>query len=249
MSTISAIIITKNEEELIADCLDSVSFCHEVVVIDSGSTDRTLEIAKRMNAKVFTYGTNSYADMRNYGLKKAKSKWILYIDADERVTSELKDNILQTISQEKNSIACYLIQRKNFYLGNNEWPQIEKLERLFRKNMLVEWYGELHESPKIKGETEDIGGFLYHYTHRNLTAMLRKTIVWSKTEAELRLKANHPKMVWWRFPRVMITSFYNSYFTQKGWKAGTIGIIESMYQAFSTFITYARLWEMQQKQK
>ena len=79
--------------------------------------------------------------------------------------------------------------------------------------------------------------------------MLDKTIEWSKVEAETRFQMNHPKMTWWRFPRVMITAFLDSYFRQGGYKIGVAGLIESVYQAFSIFVTYARLWELQQKKK
>jgi len=79
--------------------------------------------------------------------------------------------------------------------------------------------------------------------------MLEKTISWSEVEAQLRYDSSHPKMTWWRFPRVMFRAFADSYIRQKGWKAGTAGVVESMYQSFSMFITYARLWEMQQGKK
>ena len=132
-------------------------------------------------------------------------------------------------------------------MGNHEWPYIEKLERLFRKDSLKGWKGKLHESPIIDGAIGDLDGFLLHYSHRNLSEMLKKTIEWSKIEAELRFKANHPKVTWWRIPRVMITAFFDSYIKQEGWKVGAIGLIESLYQSFSMFITYATLWEMQEK--
>ena len=145
--------------------------------------------------------------------------------------------------------SAYRIQRKNFYFGNNEWPYIEKLERLFKKSALEEWYGELHESPRIKGTVGTLEGFLLHYTRQSITAMVNKTIKWSEIEAELRFNNNHPQMSWWRFLRVMITAFYDSYIRQKGYTAGTAGLVESMYQSYSMFITYARLWEMQNKGK
>lgn len=247
MTKISAIILTKNAEDLIADCIDSISFCHEVIVVDDGSTDRTPDIAKHLGAHVFTLIARSFSERRNYGLKKAKGKWVLYIDADERISSELKANILALIEKEKAPFSAYKLQRKNFYLGNHEWPYIEQLERLFKKTALQEWSGELHETAMVKGEIGQAEGFLFHYTHQDLTSMVAKTIQWSKIEAELRLKANHPKMTWWRFYRVMLTAFYDSYIRQKGYQVGTAGLIESMYQSFSMFITYARLWEMQNK--
>lgn len=245
MSNISAVILTKNEEMMIADCIDSVSFCNEIVVIDSGSTDNTSEIAKNMGAVVYLTTEPDFAKKRNYGLKKAKGPWVLYVDADERVEKDLQAEINKVIAQ-KNTESAYRLKRKNFYLGNNEWPKIEKLERLFKKTALKEWKGELHETPVVEGAIGELEGFLLHFTHRELSTMLAKTIEWSGVEANLRYNANHPKMTWWRFPRVMITTFYDWYIVQKGWKVGAAGLIESIYQSFSIFITYARLWELQQ---
>lgn len=247
---ISGIIIAKNAEDLIVDCLESISFCDEIIVVDSGSEDRTVDLAKKSIAKVFVHKSNNFSELRNFGLEKAKGEWVLYIDTDEVVSGELKRNIKNQISniKEENK-AAYKIKRKNFYLGNHEWPKIEKLERLFQKNALKGWYGELHESPRVDGEIGELDGFLFHYTHCDLTSMLNKTIEWSKVEAELRLKFKHPVMTWWRFPRVMLSAFFDSYIKQGGWKIGTAGLIESIYQSFSVFITYARLWELQQKKR
>jgi hypothetical protein len=258
MSKISAIILTKNEEGMIADCIDSLSFCDEILLIDNSSTDRTIDIAERMGAKVYQSDAVSFAERRNYGLKKAKHEWIMYVDADERLDGELQCNVKCQISNVKcqmdhihntSDAVAFRVNRKNFYLGNHEWPKIEKLERLFKKDHLKEWYGDLHETARIAGEIGDLDGFLLHYTHRDLTSMLQKTITWSAIEAQLRYDSGHPKMTWWRFPRVMFTAFYDSYVKQEGYKVGVAGLVESMYQAFSMFITYARLWEKQQSKK
>lgn len=247
MSKISAIILTKNSENLIADCIDSISFCDEIIVIDNGSTDRTVELASHLGAKVYKSNLVSFSEKRNLGLKKAKYKWIFYIDDDERASKELKKSIIEVVKEDKAGIGSYKMQRKNFYLGNHEWPQIEMHERLFTKKTLKKWTGALHETPEVVGQVAELDGYLMHYTHRDLSSMLDKTIEWSKTEAELRMRANHPKMSSWRFFRVMLTAFYDSYIKQKGYKAGTAGLIESIYQSFSIFVTYARLWELQRK--
>lgn len=267
MSKISAIILTKNSENLIADCVESVKFCDEIVIIDDNSSDRTVELATRLGARVETLSSKhlgggrlersgshdspeveiDFAEKRNLGHKIAKNKWILYIDSDERVSKELKESILEVVNDRQPEYPAYKILRKNYYFGNHEWPYIEKPERLFNKTALLEWRGKLHETPVIKGKFGELNGFLLHYTHTDLSSMVNKTIAWSKIEAELRLKAQHPPVVWWRFPRVMLTAFYDSYIRKKGYKAGTAGLIESIYQSFSIFLTYARLWEMQQK--
>lgn len=248
MSKVSAIIITHNSESLVANAMDSVRFCDEVIIIDNNSTDRTVELTKMLGAKVYEIDSGDFSEKRNYGLKKAKSKWVLYIDDDERVTPELRENIKEVTDKRIAEYSAYKIKRKNFYLGNHEWPSIEEHLRLFNKNKLKEWKGKLHETPIVEGKISVLDGFLLHYTHRNLTEMVEKTTEWSRIEAELRYKSNHPKMTWWRFFRVMLTAFHDSYFKQKGYKAGVAGLVESMYQSFSMFITYARLWELQNKE-
>lgn len=243
---ISAIVIAKNEEDMIADCLDSLSFCDEIIVVNNLSVDHTVEIAKRMNAKVFDCDSDSFSSLRDFGLKKASGDFVLYVDADERIDKELRIEI-DNVIKNSNPLPAYAVIRKNFYLGNHEWPKMEKMERLFLKDKLKGWKGQLHESPVIQGKVGELGGFLLHYTHRNLSQMLKKTIEWSKVEAKLRYDAGHPKMSWWRFPRVMMSTFFDYYIVQRGYKIGTAGLIESMYQSFSIFVTYARLWEMQNR--
>jgi glycosyltransferase involved in cell wall biosynthesis len=245
MNKTSAIIIAKDSENIIADCLDSLSFCDEIIVIDNNSKDRTSEIAKMMGAKIRKAENKDFSELRNIGLKEARFDWVLYVDADERISKELELSIKEVVLDKDTEISAYKIKRKNFYFGSVEWPYVESIERLFRKNSLKKWSGKLHESPIVDGKVGELDGYLLHFTHRDLSSMLNKTIEWSETEAALRLNASHPKMSWWRFPRVMLTAFFNSYVRQKGYKAGTAGLIESLYQSFSMFITYARLWEMQ----
>lgn len=250
MKKLTAIVLTKNSENLLADCIDSVKeLTEEIIIIDDNSTDRTVDIAKHLGAHVENSKTtsNNFAEKRNIGLKKAKSKWILYIDDDERLTPELAQSIRSVIELKNPEYQAYKIHRKNYYLGKNVWPSTETLERLFEKTSLKGWSGPVHETPQVDGKIGQLEGFLNHYTHRDLASMVNKTIQWSKIEAELRFKSNHPPVVWWRFPRVMLTGFFDSYIRQKGYKAGTVGLLESIYQSFSMFITYARLWEMQQK--
>lgn len=243
---LSVVIIAKNAEKQIGKAINSSKFADEIIIVDNGSTDKTIQISKDLGAKVVECESSSFSELRNYGLSKTLGDWIFYLDSDEVISEELKKNILGNISVEKDGeVGAYKIKRKNYYFGNNAWPKIEKLERLLRKSLTEKWHGDLHETPIVKGKIEEIDGYLLHYAHQDLTSMLEKTIEWSKIEADLRLKANHPKITWWRFPRVMLSAFFDSYIKQGGWKVGTVGLIEGIYQSFSMFITYARLWEMQ----
>lgn len=243
-TTVSAIIIAKNEEERIAKCLKSVAFAEERIVVDNGSTDKTIRIARNAGAKIITSEEKDFSNLRELGLREATGTWVLYIDADEEVGESLQKEIQHVIRS--NSTAGYVIRRDTYFLGHH-WPYQDKVERLFLRNALRGWHGTLHETPLYVGSIGTLNNPIVHRTHRTLEEMVAKTNEWSALEAKLRLDANHPSVVWWRLLRVMITGFYRSFFAQGGWRAGTVGWIESIYQGFSMFITYAKLWEMQQK--
>lgn len=240
---ISAIIIARNEERDISDCLKSLKFVPEIIVIDNGSKDQTVRIAESMGAKVIIQKGLDFSYLRNLGREKAHHEWLLYIDADERVTDELSSEIKKAISIKSSYKAFYLV-RRNYYLGAR-WPKNEKMIRLMRKDYLIGWQGSLHESPQITGKTGLLNSYLMHFTHDNLSDMVTKTNEWSDIEAQLRYKNNHPRMTTLRFIRVMVLAFYHSFIRDLGWQAGTKGLIESIYQSFSLFITYAKLWEKQ----
>lgn len=242
--TLSAIVIAKNEEKRIGTCIDSLSFADEIIVADNGSSDETVRIAAKKGAVVKSYQASDFATLRNEAAKAVSGRWILYIDADEKVSQTLASNITEAILS--TNITGYELYRKNYYLGKL-WPTGEWKLRLFRKNAFKRWYGALHESPVVEGNIRKIEGDLLHDTHRTLAEMVAKTNEWSEIEAKLRLETKHPPITWWRIFRVIFTAFWDSYINQGGWKVGTVGIIESMYQGFSMFITYAKLWELQQK--
>ena len=245
---LSAVLIVKNEEKNIKKCLETLGFCDEIIVVDDGSEDSTIKIAKEFTEKVFKNENRSkgYVEaVRKFGISKATGEWILIIDADERVTPALAVEIKKKITN--NHFSAFTLTRKNYYLGNHPWPVTEKIQRVFKTEEIRDWDWKLHESPPVKGEVGNLEGVLIHYTHSDLASMLNKTIQWSDVEAKARFESGHPKMSWWRFPRVMLTAFFNYYVLQSGWRIGTAGLIESFYQSFSAFVTYAKLWELQMK--
>lgn len=249
---LSVIILAKDVEALIEECLESVKWADEVVLVDSGSTDKTMEIGKKFGAKVISVfkGKIDFSRWRNEGLKEARGDWILYLDADERVTPELKKEIKETIKKGKGT--AFAIPRRNFYLGKEvrfggAWPDYVK--RLFKKSKLKKWEGRLHEEPVFEGELMHLKEPMIHLTHRDLSSMVEKTRQWSKIEADLLYQTKHPPVTWWRIIRIMLSEFWLRGIRQQGWRDGTVGWIEIVYQMFSRFITYARLWEMQVKKK
>lgn len=243
---ISVIIITKNEEEVIEECIVSIKpLADEIIVIDD-SSDKTPEIAEKLGAKVVKNSFKDFSDQRNKALEIARYDWLFYIDADERATPEFIKEAREKIKGGPENIAGYFIRRKTFYFGK-DWGFTDKVERIFRKSKILGWKGVVHETASVDGKMDIIEEPIFHFTHRNLSQMLEKTNKWSEYEAKLRFDANHPKMNILRFVRVIATGFLKSYFKEKGYKNGTAGMIEAIYQGYSMFITYSKLWEMQRK--
>jgi glycosyltransferase involved in cell wall biosynthesis len=253
--TLTVVIIAKNNERIIAECIKSARGFDKIILVDSGSVDRTCQIAKKLGAQViYAPGQKlEFARWRNIGLKNVKSDWVFYLDTDERMTRELTAEIKQVIGrdigEEQKSVA-YKIPRRNFYLGQEmhyggAWPDYVK--RLFLKKSLKGWQRDLHEDPIIDGDLGRLKNPLIHVSHRDLSSSMEKTRRWSEIEARLLLEANHPPVVWWRFFRIMLTEFWLRAVRLQGWRDGTPGWIEIIFQMFSRFITYARLWEMQNK--
>lgn len=245
MKKLSVIILTKNVESEILAAIKSVSFADEVIVVDTGSTDNTLQIAKKMGAKIVHSTGDSFSKWRNDGAKEAGGEWLLYLDSDERIPVKLAEEIVRTISNP--DFSAYTISRYEVFLGKHleHWGDPRVL-RLMAKKSLKKWTGKLHEQPMIDGAIGNLKNQMIHLSHKNIDEKMPNTQNWSIAEATLLLNAGHPPMVWWRFIRVMFTEFWYRAIKQGLWRDGTEGWIEIIYQMFSKFITYERLWEMQQ---
>ena len=246
MLTAIIFIFWPEEESLVESCLQSVAFADEVIVIDNGATPKTLEIIKKYTDKVYKTDSTNFAYRHNLGKEKASGDWIFYIDADERLDKRLAEEIAGI----KNDFDAYQIFRVNYFLGKevkfgDRVPDF--VTRLFKKEKLQGWTGEIHESSIVDGKIGKLQFPLYHLTHRDIFSMIQKTINFSEHEAKLRLETNHPPVVGWRLLRVFLTEFFNRMVKYQGWRQGTEGWIDGIFQAFSLFIVYARLWEMQQR--
>lgn len=244
---LSVIIIAKNEEGRIKACLESVKWADQIIVLDNGSTDRTLDIARQYTKEVFTYQDLDFSSLRNKGMEKVKRDWVLYVDSDERVLNPLKIEIFQLISSDKYS--AFAISRKNIIFGqevrygpySKDW-----VIRMIKKSDFEEWVGKVHEYPKFKGRLGYSKNSLLHLTHRDVDHFILKSLDWSKIDAKLRFDSNHPKMNSLRFLRILISELIKQGVIRRGFFNGTVGVVDSILQSFSLFITYIRLWQMQQ---
>lgn len=246
--SLSFIIITKNEEDWIENCLLSIKdIAEEIIVIDVGSTDKTIELCKKYTKLIFTRDWHGYSPQKNYAITKASGDWLFFIDADERLSPKLRAEIKNVI-EDPNAKSAYQVPRLNYLLGvpmrhGGWWPDL--VTRLAKKEKIDKWTGELHEELRVKGETGTLKNPLYHLTHRGVSWMLNKSIKYTHSEALLRFNAGHPKIVWWRFFRVMFGEFWDRYIKKLGFLDGTVGLIEAISQSYNMFLIYVQVWEMQ----
>ncbi|OGE30478.1 hypothetical protein A3C59_00655 [Candidatus Daviesbacteria bacterium RIFCSPHIGHO2_02_FULL_36_13] len=244
---LSVVVLTKNEEERITACLESVKWADEIIVIDSNSSDKTPEIAKKYTEKVITLDTPDFDIRRNRGIEEAKGKWVLYLDADERVLAPLKEELENIM--EKEEFSAVALSRRNVIFGKevNYGPyKKDWMVRFFKKSDFGGWYGKVHESSHFKGKLGYTKNSLLHLTHRDVDQIVLKSLEWSKIDAKLRLEAKHPPMSGWRFLRIFISEVFNQGIKRGGFFNGTIGMMDSLLQVFSMIISYVRLWQLQQ---
>lgn len=245
---LSALILAKNEQDTIGDCLKQLSFVDEIIVLDQDSQDKTAKIAVKFTDKIIRSNSEDFAKNRNILKDNARGKWLLYVDCDERLPKELILSIKKAISS--NTYCAYYIPRKNYILGKfvkngGWWP--DYAPRLFRKKNLINWSGRVHESPKINGKFGYFKEPLVHLSGRNLNQMLQKSIKWAKIEADLFSKSNNPKVTIVLIIKASLWEFFRRYFVKLGFKDGVIGLVEAVYQTLHQAIVFTYLWEIQNK--
>ena len=249
---LSAIVITRNAEKKIRDCLLSLQFADEMLVIDSGSTDKTASIAKELGAKVYPVEAKGYSHSRNVGAQKSKGDWLLYLDSDERVSESLRKKISQYIANDHLPFTNYRIYRKNIILGKwlkhgGWWP--DPVYRLMKKSSLIKWTGELHEQPIVNGQADCIEEPIIHLSKDSISEMVRNSREFAPIEATLMLDAEHPPVRVYHFLLAMWREFWNRGVIHMGWLDGPVGILEVFYQMFHQILVYGTLWEMQHKKE
>lgn len=255
-SKISAFVICMNEEDQIEDCLSTLSFCDEIVVIDSFSTDRTVEIAKNMGAKVIQRPWPGYREQKSFGLTVCTHSWVINIDADERVSPELRDRVLEVLEREQRekeegkstTVADgYYVNRVVFYL-ERWWRQggwyPEYRLRFFRRE-LTTWGGvEPHEKPIVQGRTEILPGELQHFTYKNLDEQLSRLHSLSSIAAREEFKSGERAGLFSILvnPCLRVIKFY---LLKKGYREGKAGLVVALAEGYYTFMKYAKIWELE----
>ena len=244
---ITILIHTHNEEKNIKECIESARILSdEIIVIDMESSDRTVEIAKNENVTVATFPFSHYVEpARAFGINSAKTKWVFILDADERLTEDLTQEIKQILSSET-TYTHYKVPRKNIF-GRKKWLKHggwwpDHQMRFLKKESIKEWPERIHSTPTVEGEMGYLEHPILHYFHGNIEQMVNKTMIFEDIESDLLFEAKRPVGTWTLF-RKFFGELFRRLILKKGFMDGTIGIIESFYQAYSKTITYLFLYE------
>jgi glycosyltransferase involved in cell wall biosynthesis len=248
MPKISALIITLNEAKNISFVLENLSFADEIIVVDSYSEDDTADIAKSYpNVKVFQNKFLDFTTQRNFALEKAKHEWVLFLDADERVTDDLKDEILEVINQPKTADAYYFY-RKFMFKGKplhfSGW-QTDKNIRLFKKSKSTYTAERLvHEVLKVEGTTSYMKHKLIHYSYSSYSSYKAKMISYAKLKAkELKQKGLEKPNAYHYFIKPAYKFLYD-YVIRLGFLDGRKGIIICYLNALSVYRRYPFLKQL-----
>ncbi|MEE9193541.1 MAG: glycosyltransferase family 2 protein [Thermodesulfobacteriota bacterium] len=246
MANISAVVITHNEEHNIKDCLQSINWAGEIIVVDSHSKDNTVEISKRFTDKVFLREFDNFSAQKNFGLSKASFDWILSIDADERVTDGLKKEIEQTIKNPSTEKKAFYIKRLNNMYGKFvNYGQPDYQLRLFRKTV-GRFEQPVHEEVRFVGEAGYLKRELIHYSMKNLSEHLKKMNQYTDFEikilAEKGVKINYCYVPWYFLMKPFLR-FVKSYLFMKGFRDGIYGFVLCVNAMFLEFFKSAKYWE------
>jgi glycosyltransferase involved in cell wall biosynthesis len=245
MHPISATLITHNEELNIAEALQSLSWVDEIVVVDSGSHDATLDICRRFTDRIFHRDWTGYVDQKNFAVEQARNDWIFSLDADERPSPELCAEIRE-LSGKGFPKFGYYAPRVAFFLGrwirHGDWYPDYQL-RLFDRRHGKWKGGRVHESVALSEKPGSLSGEIYHFTYRSFSEYLGRLETYSslaaldyhqqgKTAGFLRLLGNP------------IAAFTKSYFLKRGFQDGVPGFAVAVMSAVSVFFKYAKLYEL-----
>jgi glycosyltransferase involved in cell wall biosynthesis len=243
---ISASIIVFNEEENIRELCETVSWADEIVIVDSDSTDRTAEIARGFTEKVFNHEFRGYRDKHEFADAQTTGDWIFWIDADERVTPELRAAIEELKTRPPDSLPDgFRIARKTWFLDqwikHSGWYPDYQM-RLYRKSASF-WDGVApHETARVKGRIETLPGEFLHYTKKDLSEYHRVLDSYTTLAADYHFK-NGRKVGAAGLFFYPIAAFCRSYLFKKGILDGIPGLIIAMFTAYSVFLKYAKIWE------
>jgi glycosyltransferase involved in cell wall biosynthesis len=243
---LSVAIITKNEERNISQCLQSVAFARQIVLVDSGSTDATLEIAARFNCEVYDETWRGFGPQKQFAIEKCREPWILVLDADERIPPDTARILKKIVVDSDVREAGFSFPRKNYFQGKwikhaGWWP--DRIVRLFRKGAGKMSEAMVHESVEIQGTIGALNSVIEHYTESRLGKIIQKIDKYSTLGAETAFKEGKKSSTAGAFGRAFFT-FIQDYFFRLGILDGMPGLTLAVTDSINKFFKYAKLSEL-----
>ncbi len=247
--SVSATVLTLNNASTLEMCLRSIQWVEEIIVVDSFSTDQTLEMASRYTEKIFQRKWPGFIKQRNFAKEQAKGEWILWVDADEVVPPELRQEMEQALLQDHAQLQGYLVPRCSFYLGrwirHGAWyPDLSV--RLFRSE--GNWWGgeEPHAAVQIKGPVGRLRSALLHYNYESFGHQILTIEKYAQMSAtELLQKGQRFSL--WKLLMHPMARFFKEYLILQGFRDGMPGLIIVVSTMFYVFAKYAKLWELEKR--
>lgn len=243
---LSVVVITKNEEANLGRCLESVKWADEIIVADSHSTDRTLEIARNFSARICTVDWHGYGPAKRAGVALATQEWVLSLDADESVTPELADEIRRIISTPGGPHGYAITRRTNFlgrWIYHCGWYP-DPVLRLFRRTHGNVTDSVVHERVEIDGPPGRLNGELLHYSYPTLELYLAKSNVYTTLGAQAAFRRGR-RTRWFDLVLRPPVSFIAHYFLRQGFRDGGEGLIISVLSAVAVFVKYIKLRQLE----
>lgn len=247
MPTLSAIIITLNEETNLEECLASLQgIVQQIVILDSGSKDKTIEIAKRYHAIVdISAEWKGFGHQKNQALSMADTDWVLSIDADERLTPELAQEISKAIENPE-GFECFALPRSSWYCGrfiNHSGWSPDYVDRLFKRGTACFSNDIVHERLLPQGKSMRLNNPLLHYSFRNFSQVLQKLDRYSTASAEQAFARGKRASIFSALGHGL-WAFVRTYFLKKGFLDGAQGLALAISNAEGTYYKYLKIWQL-----
>ncbi len=241
MPTLSVIIPTYNEASYIKDAIHSITFADEIIIIDSLSTDNTVNIAEPYATKILKRSFDNFSNQKNYALKYATGDWVLFIDADERITHSLQDEIKRTIASPK--YAGYKLNFPHFYMNRFLYHHSNDVLRLVKRDG-AHFSGSVHEKLHCNGSIGKLKNHVLHYTYKGLRHYISKKESYAWFQADQLLQKNK-KVTWFHLFFKPTYRFFSSLIIKGGFRDGIPGLAIATVNAYGVFSRYAKLLLLQ----
>lgn len=243
-NNVSAVVITKNEEKNIGRCLESLKWADEIVLVDSGSTDDTVKIAKKYKAKVYHKAWAGYAEQKNFAISKTRGKWVLCVDADEEIPAALKGEIIALTASNPDKDGYYIPRENYFYskLMKHGGLYPDGQVRIFRKGRGHFPAILLHETLEIDGVTGWLKNPMKHFTKNTIAEHVAAANVYTGLETEQRLKSNYAPTGYSVLIKPVFR-FFRYYFFKGGLLDGFNGLVYHVITAFMMFVSEIKIFE------